>query len=316
MESIVSGESGRVAFRRETGVEGIDRDGERAADIPPPHLAKQALLTGKVKQADSVEKYDLVLLQWSRIQERRSGFNAGNWILSPEPACGPADNSDTPEKVLEQPFKHPVREYAEAARRWAHYGHLAAVIAPDLPWLPKVKKKTCMDVAGHQKVTLEAYLELAALMEDPSFGEPFPPHRDSPPYVIPVLTGNNSEEYISHLRDYEREIPGGLPPGAWVSLGKSSLRDRHPTSAANIMLDVLKYRKDLRIHLPNSVKHSLLVNATFKRAYTIDISYSWSHEARRLFLNPNDDDELGAALERRENQSRNLELDFEEDFLG
>lgn len=122
--------------------------------------------------------------------------------------------------------------------------------------------KTGLDVAAHQRMTVERYDQLCALVSDSV-------------YVLPVLQGYQPSEYIAHIRQYGER----LAPGAWVGVGSVCRRNSQMAAAEAVIMAIHEERPDLRLHgfgLKTTALYSTIVQQCL---YSAD-SVAWTWDAR------------------------------------
>ena len=109
-------------------------------------------------------------------------------------------------------YRHGVAEYAAHLRRLHHGGviSMSAAVAQDYMCEPFMLKKTGLDLATHQRLTIERY---DALLDE-----------DRPVPIMPVLQGYDPDDYRRHLEAYGARLTFGL----WVGVGSVCKRNGRP----------------------------------------------------------------------------------------
>lgn len=195
-----------------------------------------------------------------RLRRRVGDFKGGEWIM---------DSGAFSTITRHGGYPHPVSEYAAQIHRWKRCGRLLAVVSQDFMCEPEKLARTGLTVADHQRLTIERYVELRALVPDV--------------YVMPVLQGYEPAEYAEHVRQYGDR----LAPDAWVGVGSVCQRNRDPRAIAEVLAAILAERPDLRLHgfgVKATALRSPLVRAWL---YSAD-SMAWCFAARRQGRNQND----------------------------
>lgn len=173
----------------------------------------------------------------NRIRNRKKPFAVGDWIM---------DSGAFTEISTHGHYRHSVREYADAARRWIGNGNLEAIVAQDLMCEPFILAKTGLTILEHQRITIERYDALLA--------EGLPVH------VMPVLQGFAPADYAEHVRQYGDR----LTPGMWVGVGSVCKRQGDPMLTVAVLDAILSVRSDLRLH-GFGVKISSLAHSGVRR---------------------------------------------------
>jgi hypothetical protein len=135
---------------------------------------------------------------------------------------------------------------------------------------PFILARTGLDVATHQRLTIERYDALRTLVGDAA-------------YVLPVLQGFQPSEYVDHLRQYGER----LRPGQWVGVGSVCKRNANPNAVAAVLLAIAGERPDLKLHGFGVKKTSLTSDLIRSLLHSAD-SLAWSYNARRNGRDAND----------------------------
>lgn len=212
----------------------------------------------------------------TRLRERKSDIRVNDWIL---------DSGAYSTLLLHGGYPHGVEEYATQIKRWRVCGNMLAAVAQDYMCEPHMLERTGKTVLQHQEMTLERYDALKKRVRGT--------------YIMPVLQGYSSEEYVRHLRMYGKR----LPKDAWVGVGSVCKRNTDPEQIANVLRAVLAMRPDLRLHGFGVKTSSLRSHAVCSRLYSVD-SYAWSIAARWARVKNRNDPALAQQwLEKLEQQS-------------
>jgi hypothetical protein len=135
---------------------------------------------------------------------------------------------------------------------------------------PAMLAKTGLSVAAHQRLTIERYRALRAVV-------------DGSAYVMPVLQGYRPAEYVRHLARYGRD----LRRGAWVGVGSVCKRNTDVDAIYAVLRAIRRVRADLRLH-GFGLKTTALDDRAIRAALHSADSMAWSFHARRHGRNPND----------------------------
>ena len=162
-----------------------------------------------------------VMVSATQLARRQSDFQVGQWIL---------DSGAFSEVARHGGYRISPADYAALIRRWASCGQLLCAVAQDYMCEPFVLNRTGLDVAEHQRLTIERYDALRA---------------DALPVpLMPVLQGYRVREYLTHLAQYGER----LTPGMWVGVGSLCRRNGSPEEVADILGSIKLQRPDLRLH--------------------------------------------------------------------
>lgn len=211
-------------------------------------------------QPSDAKHFDAAFVSVNRLRKRKGPFAVGDWIM---------DSGAFTEISTHGHYRTSVAEYASEIRRWKANGNLLAAVSRDWMCEAHILKKTGLDVAEHQRRTIEQY---DALIEE-----------DVGVYILPVLQGYAPAEYVEHLRAYGDR----LALGAWVGVGSVCKRNGDPRAVAAVLQAIKGERPDLRLHgfgLKTTALSHPLVRGLL---YTAD-SMAWSSSARWACRNAND----------------------------
>jgi hypothetical protein len=152
--------------------------------------------------------------------------------------------------------------YAAAVTRWAQCGTLLAAVSQDWMCEPHVLQITGLSVADHQRLTIDRYDELRALIP-PSI------------YVMPVVQGYLPEQYAACVRAYGDRLTEGM----WVGVGSVCKRNGNPRDIAAVLRAIARERPDLRLH-GFGCKATALRSTSVRRYLASADSMAWSLAAR------------------------------------
>lgn len=204
--------------------------------------------------------FDSAFISVNVIRNRKSPFPANDWIM---------DSGAFTTIFKHGGYPEPVSAYADQIRRWKDNGNLLAAVAQDYMCEADMLKRTGLTVADHQRLTIERYDALLA--------------EDTGVYIMPVLQGYASREYVDHIRQYGER----LKPGMWVGVGSVCKRNSNPMAIWRVLDSIKAERPDLRLHGFGVKKTSLEVTLIRDMLYTAD-SMAWSFAARKEGRNAND----------------------------
>lgn len=182
--------------------------------------------------------------------------------------------------------------YAAEINRWKACPTLLAAVSQDYMCEPAMLAKTGLSVADHQRLTIERYDALVGLVDGV--------------YVMPVLQGYASKEYLDHLRAYGDR----LAPGAWVGVGSVCKRNSDPLAIWKVLSWIKAERPDLRLHGFGVKTTALRSRIISELLYSAD-SMAWSYAARRQGRNNHDWREAKAFSDN----IRSFERSFEKDLF-
>jgi hypothetical protein len=184
------------------------------------------------------------------------------------------------EIILHGGYRDTPDGYARAVNRWARVGHLVAAVSQDYMCEPFVLARTGLDRATHQRLTIERYDALRALVS-PAV------------HLMPVVQGYLPEHYAAHVGAYGDR----LQPGMWVGVGSICKRNGSPREIAAVLRAIRSVRPDLRLH-GFGAKLTALQSAEVRDLLWSADSMAWSYHARRNGGNANDWREAAAFADR------------------
>ncbi|QSJ17679.1 hypothetical protein JYQ62_02030 [Nostoc sp. UHCC 0702] len=193
----------------------------------------------------------------NQLRDRISDFEVEDWILD----CGAFTEISTYGY-----YRYPVEEHFGQICRWVKCGNLLIAVAQDWMCEPFILKRTGLDVATHQRLTIERFEHLLSL--------------NPPVAIMPTLQGYRSSDYISHLQQYGER----LRIGSWVGVGSVCRRNGKPDEVADLLRGIKLLRPDLKLH-GFGLKMLALESAEIRSMlYSCD-SMAWSYP-RRFQINP------------------------------
>jgi hypothetical protein len=204
--------------------------------------------------------FDSAFISVNAIRKRKSAFPVNEWIM---------DSGAFSTILTHGGYPHPVSEYADQIRRWKGNGKLLAAVSQDYMCEADMLKRTGMTVEEHQRLTIERYDALLA--------------EDTGVYIMPVLQGYSSREYLNHIEQYGDR----LKPGMWVGVGSVCKRNSNPMAIWRVLDSIKDRRPDLRLHGFGLKKTSLKDPVIRDMLFSAD-SMAWSFAARREGRNAND----------------------------
>lgn len=196
-----------------------------------------------------------VMISYNRLRDRKSDIpGIGPWML---------DSGAFTEVTTHGGYRDGPEVYAAAVRRWARCGELRAAVSQDYMCEPFALKATGLDITTHQRLTIERYDALRALVGDAA-------------YVLPVLQGYLPEHYAAHVAAYGER----LALGQWAGVGSVCKRNTSPREIAAVLRAVKQARPDLRLH-GFGVKLSALQSHEVRTLLATADSMAWSLSARK-----------------------------------
>lgn len=173
-------------------------------------------------------------------------------------------------------YRHGVEEYAAEIVRLETICHIDCVVAQDYMCEPFALAKTGLTIPEHQRLTVERYAALRALV---------PAHI----HVMPVIQGFAPEQYAEHIRMYGDL----LTPGMWVGVGSVCKRQGDPKAILAVLRAIKGERPDLNLHGFGVKLTALKIPDIVGLLHTAD-SMAWSFHARKNGRSANDRNEAAA----------------------
>lgn len=209
----------------------------------------------------------------NRVRGRRKPVASDDWIM---------DSGAFTEITTHGRYRHGPEEYAAEVNRLAAINPgLKVAVSQDWMCEPWVLEITGLTVEEHQRLTVERYDAIRALVRDV--------------YVMPVLQGYKIEDYLSHIDQYGERLTRGM----YVGVGSVCKRNGDVRQIEAILTTIKRKRPDLRLHgfgLKTTALSSGLVRDSL---HTAD-SMAWSFAARRQGRDANDWREASAFVKSLE----------------
>lgn len=209
----------------------------------------------------------------ARLRGRRSGFPAQDWMM---------DSGAFSEVTAHGGYRDAPEVYAAQVARWATNGRMRCAVSQDYMCEPFVLAITGLSVADHQRLTIERYDALRALV---------PGHI----HILPVVQGYLPDQYAAHVAAYGER----LRPGMWVGVGSVCKRNGRAGEMAAVLRAVRGVRPDLRLH-GFGAKTTALQSAEVRGLLHSADSMAWSFQARKQGRDANDWREAAAFVARIE----------------
>lgn len=211
-------------------------------------------------QPSDAKHFDRAFVSVNRLRGRKKAVAAREWIM---------DSGAFTEISTHGRYRHSVEEYAALINRWASDPGLIAAVSQDYMCEPFIVEKTGLSVEEHQRLTVDRYDALLALVQGV--------------YLMPVLQGYAPEDYVRHLDMYGDR----LLRGAWVGVGSICKRNSSPFAIERVLAAIKGQRPDLRLH-GFGLKTTALASGTIREMLHTADSMAWSFAARRQGRNAND----------------------------
>lgn len=204
-------------------------------------------------QPSDAQRFDRCMVSVARLRRRVGDFAVQDWMM---------DSGAFMELKIHGRYRDSVAEYAAQIRRWSRCGRLVAAVAQDYMVEPFMLQRTGLDVATHQRLTIERYDALLA--------------EQTGVYILPVLQGYAPAEYVDHIRQYGAR----LIPGMWVGVGSVCRRNGDPGAIRDVLYSIKRARPDLRLH-GFGIKRTALSSAIVRDYLHSADSMAWSFAARK-----------------------------------
>lgn len=211
------------------------------------------------------------MVSYNRLRGRKADFRVREWMM---------DSGAFTEISTHGSYRDGPEVYAAAIVRWARCGRLVAAVSQDWMCEPFILAKTGLTVTTHQRLTIERYDTLRALV---------PPHI----HVLPVIQGYLPQHYAAHVAAYGER----LVPGMWVGVGSVCKRNGSPREMAAVLRAIKAQRPDLRLH-GFGAKTTALESAEVRGLLATADSLAWSYHARKQGRDANDWREAARFAER------------------
>lgn len=190
----------------------------------------------------------------NRVRRRKKPVPSADWIL---------DSGAFSELVHYGCYRHGPEQYAAEVDRLAELNPgLTIAVAQDYMCEPFMLARTGLNLADHQRLTIERYVRLLDAV------------RLAP--IMPVLQGYSLASYLEHLEQYGRL----LELGAYVGVGSICKRNTDTRQIEAILCAIHRRRPDLRLH-GFGIKISALYSGVVRECLHSADSMAWSWHARR-----------------------------------
>jgi hypothetical protein len=146
-------------------------------------------------QPSDAKHFQRVFLSVNRVRNRKKEIGASAWIM---------DSGAFTEISTYGRYRQSVKEYGAVVNRWAYDPTLIAAVSQDYMCEPWIVEKTGLSITEHQRLTIERYDALRVLV--------------SGVYIMPVIQGYDSPEYLSHLKMYGDRPPTTCIRWCWFYL--------------------------------------------------------------------------------------------------
>jgi hypothetical protein len=220
------------------------------------------------------ENFDRAFISVKRLVNRVIPIPCKDWIL---------DSGAFSEVAIHGAYTSTEQQYANRINKLQlqNGSNLTCAVSQDYMCEAFVLKKTGLTVRDHQRLTIERYDNLKALVKNT--------------YLMPVLQGYAISEYIEHIEQYEDR----LTQGAYVGIGSVCKRNGDPKQIANLLWAIKQRRPDLLLH-GFGLKLTALANGIVRKFLFSADSMAWSYGARILGRSGNDWTEAQSYLEKVE----------------
>jgi len=166
-------------------------------------------------------------------------------------------------------YRHSVATYAKTIEKWRRSGTLHAVVSQDYMCEPFILKRWGTTVREHQVKTVLRYLELQSL---------------TTVYIMPVLQGYTTYEYLEHIEMYIDYIS----PSQWIGVGSVCKRNTSDPQEVYRILSAIKNRlPDIKLHGFGLKANTLKDPNIYSLLHSAD-SMAWSLNAKLQGRDPND----------------------------
>jgi hypothetical protein len=212
-------------------------------------------------QPSDAKHFECAFVSVNRIRGRKKPLGAGAWIM---------DSGAFTEIATHGRYRSSVAEYADEINRWADDPTLVAAVSQDYMCEPFIIAKTGLSVEEHQRLTIDRY-DALRVATDPRV------------YIMPVLQGYNTADYLRHLEMYGER----LWRGAYVGVGSICKRNTDIGQIEEILTAIKRARPDLLLH-GFGLKTTALSSHVVQECLESADSMAWSFAARRQGRNAND----------------------------
>jgi hypothetical protein len=222
--------------------------------------------------ADSAH-FDRAFISINSVRGRKKPVPGRHWIL---------DSGAFREIEQFGCYRHEPEVYAAEVNRLAAINPgLAVAVSQDWMCEPFMLAKTGLDVAEHQKRTIDRYDALLPLIRCV--------------YLMPVLQGYSPQSYLDHIDQYGERLEFGMH----VGVGSVCKRNVDMRQIELILVAIKEQRPDLRLH-GFGIKTSALFSGVVRECLHSSDSMAWSFAARYEGRNAHDWREARCFVERIE----------------
>ena len=222
-------------------------------------------------QPSDAQHFKRCMVSYNRLKTRKSDFRVGKWMM---------DSGAFTEISTHGHYREGVEGYAAAIIRWASCGQLMAAVSQDYMCEPMILRKTGLTIADHQRLTIERYDAIRALVP-------------SSIHILPVIQGYLPEHYAAHVAQYGAR----LVPGMWVGVGSVCKRNGSPREMAAVLRAIRHVCSDLRLH-GFGAKTTALESVEVRGLLSTADSMAWSYHARKNGRDANSWREAAAFADR------------------
>jgi hypothetical protein len=218
------------------------------------------------------QHFERAFISINRVRGRKKPVPSRHWIL---------DSGAFRELEGFGCYRHEPAEYAAEVNRLAAINPgLRVAVSQDWMCEPFMLAKTGLDVAEHQRRTIERYDALLPLVSVT---------------LMPVLQGYALGEYLEHLNQYGDR----LKPGMLVGVGSICKRNTDVRQIEAILSAIKRRRPDLRLH-GFGIKTTALGSGVVRDCLYSADSMAWSFAARYEGRRAHDWREAAAFVKRIE----------------
>lgn len=214
-------------------------------------------------QPSDAWRFPDAMISVKRLDARRGWFTppSRGWML---------DSGAFSEIAAHGDYRASPERYAAQVVRWWHLGRMVSATSQDYMCEPSILARTGLSVADHQRLTIDRYDTLRALIP-------------ASIYLMPVIQGYTPDEYAACLTAYGDR----LTPGMWTGVGSVCKRNGQPEAIAAVLRAIKAARPDLQLH-GFGCKQTALKSADVRAMLHSADSMAWSYSARRQGRDAND----------------------------
>ena len=222
-------------------------------------------------QPSDARHFERAFVSINRVRGRKKPVECPDWIL---------DSGAFTEISTHGAYRSAPAQYAADVERLADLNPgMQLAVSQDWMCEPHILQRTGLDIAEHQRRTVERYDILSRLVQTV--------------YVMPVLQGYAPADYVAHVRQYGTR----LGPMAYVGVGSVCKRNGDPRQIEAVLTAIKAVRPDLQLH-GFGLKTIALASPLVRKCLFSADSMAWSFAARRRGRNANDWREARAFVEQ------------------